>query len=345
MLSKKIILFTVVASMCAQTVMAKGAYYSKRHLANDYTSWALTSTNKNSSIQIQESWKLFSKKKDIVVAVIDTGIQFDHPFLKDNLFVPKVAVDKKHYGIDFSEDTVNLTPNDTHGHGTHVSGIIKSIFPEVKILPLKYYNPKASGSQNVQATIKALKYAVDQKVDIINYSSGGAVASSEEKEILREAQRKGILVITAAGNERSDIDKKKNEYFPASYNLANIISVSAHNQYNEIIDSSNWGQNSVSIAAPGKRIKSSIPGARAGYMTGTSQATAFVTGVAALIKAGYPKLNFLQIKNIILSSAKKLPSLKGKVQSNGKLDAANALRYAKAMYKRLFKRAAILAKK
>jgi subtilisin family serine protease len=233
------------------------------------------------------------------------------------------------FGRDFSKSSNNpYAPIDKHGHGTHVAGIIRSVFPKVKILPLKYYNPNASGQDNLDSTIKALKYAVDMNVDIINYSGGGPEASTAERRVLREAEKKGILVVAAAGNERSNIDDVSNAYYPASYGLSNILTVTAHDQNLKILRSSNWGRRSVDVSAPGYRIKSSIPNGRAGYMTGTSQATAFATGLAALIMANHPKYNFKQIKKIIKQAATKEVSLAGKCSTSGKIDANRTLALA-----------------
>ena len=230
---------------------------------------------------------------------------------------------------------MTTNPIDNHGHGTHVAGIIKSVFPAVKIIALKYYNPKASGQANLDATIKCLKYAIDKNVDVINYSGGGPEASVEELRVLKEAEKKGILVVAAAGNERSNIDDKRHAYYPASYGLSNIITVGAHDDSLNIIPSSNYGKNSVDIAAPGHRIRSSIPTNGSGYMTGTSQATAFVTGVAALIKSKYPSMKYEQVKNIILSSSLKVKNFEGKILGAGKLDAGRAIELADSVNQKL----------
>ncbi|MGB0453076.1 MAG: S8 family peptidase [Bacteriovoracaceae bacterium] len=298
--------------------------------ASPYTSWGVKEES-SASINVQQAWKIFKKKKDILVAVIDTGVDPHHPLISKNLFrkFPTRKPTSFSFGVDFSKNHDDKwTPFDQNGHGTHISGIIKSVFPDVKLLTLKYYNPQASGYDNLNSTLKALKYAIDQNVDIINYSGGGPESSRVEYELLKEAERKGILIVAAAGNNRSDIDNPQNAYFPASYNLSNIINVTAHDQNLIPLRSSNWGQRSVHIAAPGHRILSSIPMGRFGYLSGTSQATAFVSGVAALMMATNPKLNPLSIKNIIIQTAKKEKTLKTVSVSSGRIDAHKALEVA-----------------
>jgi subtilisin family serine protease len=309
--------------------------YPLNLLESRFASWGVDPSKPLTSINVKDSWNKFKKNRDIVVAVVDTGIQVDHPFLKDNIHVYEGKAGAQNYGMDWSGKGVSSTPSDSHGHGTHVAGIIKSIFPEVKILALKYYNPQASGQQNLESTIKALEYAVRMNVDVINYSGGGPEPSVEELRVLKEAEKKGILVIAAAGNERSNIDDKRNAYYPASYGLSNIITVGAHDEDMQIIASSNYGKNSVDIAAPGFKIRSSIPMGGAGYMTGTSQATAFVTGAVALIKSKYPHFNYEQTRNIILSSSVKVKSFEGKILGAGKLDAARAIELADSVDSRL----------
>jgi len=300
--------------------------YTEHALTSRFASWGIDPDAGDASINLKETWKKFKKKNDIVVAVVDTGIQVDHPFLSDNIMVKEGNVGENNFGKDFSFNSKNKnTPFDTHGHGTHVSGIIKSVFPDVKILALKYYNPQASGQANLDSTIKCLEYAVDQSVDVINYSGGGPEPSVEELRILKKAEQKGILIIAAAGNERSNIDLRKNAYYPASYGLSNIITVGAHDPKVELIPSSNFGKLSVDIAAPGHQIRSAVPYNGAGIMTGTSQATAFVTGVVALIKAQFPELKYNEVRNSILSSSRKFVTLEGKVLGAGKLDAKTAL--------------------
>ena len=298
-------------------------------LESQFSSWGVKPSNTRSSINLLPAWKKFTKKKEIVVAVIDTGIDPKHPFLKRNLHTISGKAGVKNYGRDFAKGSKSKTePFDDHGHGTHVSGIIKSVHPDVKLLALKYYNRNASGQDNLNSTIEALRYAVENNVDIINYSGGGPEPALEELKILKEAERKGILIVAAAGNEESNIDVKANAYYPASYGLKNIITVTAHNKSLQMLRSSNWGKKSVDISAPGYNIKSALPGLRAGTLTGTSQATAFVSGSAALIMSQYPELSVEEVKEIIKQSAKKEVTLTSKCSSGGRLDAGKAQVFA-----------------
>jgi len=319
-------------SIQAKPTNTSDAPFDLLDLNSSYASWGISPTNKKSSINLQEAWQILNPpKKKIVVAVIDTGIDPNHPFFSSSLYLMDKKVTSSEYGVDFSKNSKNkYTPFDYHGHGTHVAGIIRSVDPSVQLLILKYYNPEATGKDNLNSTIDALKYAVDNNVDIINYSGGGPEPALEELRILKEAERKGILIVAAAGNEESNIDQKKSAYYPASYGLSNIITVSAYDMQLSMLSVSNYGKYSVDIFAPGHRIKSSYPNGRSGILTGTSQATAFVTGVAALVKSQYPAFDGPTIKKIITASATEEVNFFNKCKSNGRLNAFNALKMAKS---------------
>ena len=329
---KKILLFLITLSLPG--LIFAQYFFSINILTGKYSNWGVAPSNTRSSINLSSAWKIFRYKRDVVVAVIDTGVDPKHSFLAPNIHVKKGKTGPRNFGMNFSNVTPDTSPWDTHGHGSHISGIIKAVFPKVKLLSLKYFNPQASGKHNLDATIKAIQYAVNHGVDIINYSGGGPRPSPEELVALKQALKKDILVVAAAGNEESDIDQKANAYYPASYNLENIITVTAHDQALKILSSSNYGKRSVDIAAPGYRIRSSLPQERSGFLTGTSQATAFVTGIAALLKSQYPHLKSKQIKEIILRSAKKEPGLIGKCNTGGRADATKSLRLASTKYER-----------
>jgi subtilisin family serine protease len=299
------------------------------------------------TINLEEALKLFHEEIPVTVAVIDTGVDKDHELLKNNIVTTTGAqATAKNYGKSFENASKPSTlPNDDNGHGSNVAGIILSIAKNSKILPLKYYLASNSGVKNLNASLEALKTAIDSNVAVINYSGGGPDKNAQEEKLLKMAEEKGIIVVAAAGNESTNIDLGgKKAYYPASYNLSNIITTASYTVTQdlemELLPSSNYGKLTVDIAAPGHRINSASPGANhkgTSEMSGTSQATALVTGVVSMIKSNFPKLTAQQIKSVIIASAVEVPSFKGKLVSNGKLDAAKALEMSKKLSESLNK--------
>ncbi len=318
--------------------------------------WGLANTQAKSHISILDAWKISEGSKDIVVAVIDTGVDSTHPDLAANMWqdpsAPVVPVGKARvrvaaasvgagsapfktrvYGWNFVNDQAN--PLDDHGHGTHVAGIIgavtnsktgvSGVAKKVSIMGVKYYSDANPGAVNLRNTVKAINYAVDHGARIINYSGGGPEFSEDEYLAIKRAEAKGVLFISAAGNEHQDTDLVENYYYPSAYRLSNIISVAATDINNQLLKSSNWGKTRVDVAAPGENIFSTLPNGRYGYMTGTSQATAFVTGLAALLLSKDPSLTPVQVKQIITASVDKLSNLEGKLATGGRVNAAAAL--------------------
>lgn len=306
--------------------------------AQDPQNWGLN------AIQSPEAIDMASVLKTIKVAVIDTGVDAKHSFLKDNIWTnpgesgfdeahhPKASnqldddkngfVDDIH-GWSFV-DQEGPHPVDRHGHGTHISAIIKSVNPNVQILPIKYCDPTSKMQENLKNTIKAIHYAIQMKVDVINYSGGGIGASAEEYQALKEASEKGILVVAAAGNEGLNSDKT--HYYPANYPLNNILSVTAMNPWLRVLPSSNFGPQSVDIAAPGSNIESALPANQFGPMTGTSQATAFASGTASLIlSSSLETMSPSEVIQQITQSAIKEDHLEGKTKQGSRLNTLRAL--------------------
>lgn len=304
--------------------------------------WGIVNEKAKSHIQALDAWKISQGSEKIVVAVIDTGIDAAHPDLKNNLWKNPNS-QKDEYGWNFVDNRPN--PYDEHGHGTHVAGIIggllnkqhgtSGVAQKVSIMPVKYFSKSSDGSTNLRNTVKAIKFAIDSGAKIINYSGGGPEFSQEEKEAIIEAERKGILFVAAAGNDSKNIDVPvvKNStfptytYYPAAYGLSNIITVTATDIDNKILPSSNYGKLKVDVAAPGENILSTVPGGRYDVMTGTSQATAFVTGLAVLLLAKDPTLTPVQIKKIITGSVDHIPGLAEKTNSGGRINALGALKF------------------
>ena len=242
--------------------------------------------------------KEFEYKKDILIAVIDTGITFVDPILSDAIPTEYKYNLKK---LNFSEST----DFDSHGHGTHVAGIILGVMPTAKLLPLKFYNPKMSGEKNIKAGLDSLQYAIDQNVDIVNYSGGGPEFDQREYNLLKKAQAKGILVVAAAGNENENIDNPKTSYYPAAYNLDNIV-VIGNSKTNwakedkgfQKVKNSNYGKKNVDFFMKGYRVKSLVgfgDKCGMGYLSGTSMSTPVFTGLVASLKSQYPELSYKEI--------------------------------------------------
>lgn len=313
--------------------------------------------SKKWGLKLTDSAKAWQKHKalgsrDIVVAVIDTGIDSKHPDLKNNLWKnpgetgkDKNGRDKATNGIDDDKngyiDDVhgwNFAGNnqqlaDNHGHGTHIAGIIgaeggngigvSGVSPRVSLMVLKYYDPKAPGHNNLMNTVRAINYAVQMKAHIINYSGGGLEKSSVEYKAVQKAQRKGILFVAAAGNERSNSDVRG--YYPADYNLDNIISVTAIDSKKSVLPTSNYGRLSVDIAAPGHDILSTLPQGQYGKMTGTSQATAFVSGVAALLMSQFRDFDAKRVIKHLTQTGDLDQRLANKTRYKKRLNAYRAL--------------------
>lgn len=296
-----------------------------------FRNWGLMNSVGDSHIHAIDAWKLAEGSRKIVVAVIDTGIDANHPDIKPNLWHDKIT---GVHGWDFVKNEPN--PVDDHSHGTHVAGILGAILNlkagtsgvahEVSIMAVKYYSDKNTGAENLKNSVRALNYAIDHGANIINYSGGGPEFSADEYAALKRARDAGILLVAAAGNERQNTDLPENFYYPCAYRLENIICVSATNIHNELLSSSNWGHVRVDVAAPGENILSTVPGGKYSYMSGTSQATAFVTGLAVLILSEDKSMQPQEVRDLIRASSDKLPSLRGKVYSGGKINAYAALR-------------------
>jgi hypothetical protein len=247
-------------------------------------------------------------KKEVTVAIIDTGIDLKNFELTKRMIIPTKLSD-----LDFSETSLQ----DTNGHGSHVAGLILAVFPYAKILPLKYYNPKARGIDNLHSTVAAVNYAIEHNVDIINYSGGGPHSNIEELSALRKAEEKGIIIVSAAGNNRSNIDHHNTSYFPASYDLKNQIVVGNLDRSNRRAPSSNFGKNSIDIFAFGSNSLSfGLDYECSDYMTGTSQATPLVAGALALMMASNPKMSPLDAKEAVIKQTRAIKELT-EISKNG----------------------------
>ena len=301
----------------------------------------------DADIDAPEAWDLTRGSSSVTVAVIDSGMQLNHPDLASNLWTnpnetPGNGIDDDANGrIDDVNgwDFVNSDndPTDDDGHGTHVAGTIGAVGNNnsgvtgvawnVKLMPLKACN--AAGSCAISATIAALNYAVAQGVKISNNSYGGISGqSTSERNAITAARDAGHLFVAAAGNDGVNTDVPANAHYPSNYNLDNIISVASTTLNDGLSSFSNYGTTSVDLGAPGSQILSTYPTSSYVWANGTSMASPHVAGVAALVKSRKPDWTYSQVRSRLIDNTRPLASLSGTTVTGGMLNAYSALLFA-----------------
>ncbi len=311
--------------------------------------WALNNTGqdggkKRADLDALNAWANTKGSPEVVVAVLDTGVDYKHSDLISNMWtrpssMPAYTDDELGTFDDVNgfDGTAKIgDPMDDNGHGTHCAGIIgaegdnaigvSGINQKVQIMALKFLGRGGSGSTN--DAIEAINYAIQRKKDgvnlrVISASWGSTARSQALEDVIKAAGDAGILFVAAAGNDGSNNDSRP--HYPSNYDLPNVISVAALDRNDELASFSNFGQKTVHIAAPGKEIVSTWLGDNYREASGTSMATPYVSGVAALIVASDPSISMADLRKRLLGSADELDSLKGKVQTGGRVCAANAL--------------------
>lgn len=311
--------------------------------------WALNNEGQDggkakADISALKAWLKTQGSEEVVVAVLDTGVDYAHTDLSSNIWfrpdnIP--AYDDDELGIiddknGYNADANNGDPMDDNGHGTHCAGIIGAegnnsegiagINWNVEIMPLKFLGSGGFGS--TKNAIEAINYAIDRKkagvnVRVINASWGSTLYSKALEDAIRAAGEQGILFVAAAGNNSTDNDRRP--HYPSNFDLPNVISVAALDRNDELASFSNFGAKTVHIAAPGKEIVSTWLNSQYREASGTSMATPQIAGVAALIVANNPDIDISELRSILLSSVDKVDSLVGKVENGGRLNAAKAL--------------------
>jgi subtilisin family serine protease len=330
---------------------------------SDFTEqWGLHNTGQtggyiDADIDAPEGWDL-ATDSNIIVAVIDTGIDYTHPDLAANMWInldefPGDGVDNDDngyiddiYGYDFCTygQQRDSNPIDDTYHGTHVAGIIGAVGNNntgvvgvcwnIKIMNLKFLNYQGTGYTS--DAVSCIEYAIDNGAKIINASWGDHNGSQSLLDAIEDADNAGVLFIAAAGNDWFHNNDSFPTY-PASYECQNIISVLATSHYDWYSGFTNYGPTSVDLGAPGENIFSTFPiyetndmndwGLSTYYETisGTSMAAPFVAGACALVWSLNPSLTHMQVKDIILNSVDELGSLNGLCVTGGRLNLYKSL--------------------
>ncbi len=287
--------------------------------------WALTKVN------AEKAWVKATSKgsRKVVVAVIDTGVDYKHESLKENMVPGYNFVNNNNDPMDIPyKDIMGENP----GHGTHCAGIIGAtglvtngvigMSPEVSIMPLRFFNEKGDG--DLMDSIKAIDYAIENKADIISASWGAAVSRSQAKPLLEAIQRAeaaGIIFVVAASNEGKSNDTYS--VFPANAGFSNVLSIAASDQNDKKPKFSNYGKFSVDIAAPGVDIMSTVASTdKYKNLSGTSMATPLVAGLIALLKSKDERLNGVRAKALLQASGAKVDIV---TACDCRIDAAEAM--------------------
>lgn len=243
----------------------------------------------------------YTPKRKIKIAVIDTGIDTTNPMFQKNILIPNEFKNISDFmGINLVNK--DFFPKDYDGHGSHIAGIILSIAPTAEILPINYYHKKDNTYHNNAINMaKAIILAVKANVDIINISGGGEAYIFEEEEAIKLARKKGIIVVAAAGNDQKQLQFFQ-QYYPASLNLDNVISVMSNDRDNKKSYFSNYGNDHISARGENVLSNSGKEGICFTSMSGTSQSTAIVSGaLAAVMASSSKKLNYLDAKKQLLT--------------------------------------------
>jgi len=296
-----------------------------------------------------KAWDFSTGSASVVIGIIDSGTDYNHPDLADNIWknpgetgVDSNGLDRSTNGVDddangyvddwhgwdfFNNDN---NPMDDNSHGTHVAGTIGGrgnngrgvvgVNWSVSMVPIKVFS--GAGESSADILIKGIDYATALGLVATNNSWGGGGFSDAMLAAIQRANDKGILFVAAAGNNSSNNDNVA--HYPSSYDVPNIISVASTDRKDALSSFSNYGVKSVHVAAPGSDIWSTVPNNGYGLKSGTSMATPHVTGLLALLKARYPALDAQAMKNRIIGATQLVPQIQSTVKF-GRISAASAL--------------------
>ncbi|MEX0993180.1 MAG: S8 family peptidase [Solirubrobacterales bacterium] len=297
------------------------------------------SENGKIGTQTTDAWN--TKTSCSKVAVLDTGIDTDHPDLKDNIWKNSKETsgngkddDKNgyvddYYGINLVKGKGSGT--DDNGHGTHVAGIVggrgnnsmgvSGVCWSTKLMAVKFMNSQGYGSMS--KAIAGIEYAADKGAKIINASFGSSTSSEALKDQISEAKDDGVLIVVAAGNDGKDIDSSPT--YPASYTNGNLLVAAASTSTDTLASFSNYGKTSVDLAAPGQDIMSTYLSGSYRTLDGTSMAAPMVAGVAALCRARNSDATYSELRKSVRKTVDTKSAFSGTTYSGGRVNTKRAL--------------------
>jgi len=283
-----------------------------------------------SDIKATFAWETTTGSSNTIIAVIDSGIDFTHPDLTNNRWTnPYPGLNRDLHGWDYVDDTNEI--KDEHGHGTAIAGIIAAqgnnglgitgVMWRAGLMSLRVLDNTGTG--DIANAVEAIDYAITHGAQVINLSWGTAGNSIALKDAIERAMRRNVVVVCSAGNRGHDIDV--DAYYPAFFNLKNLISVAASDGFDQLPAWSNWGTRNVSVAAPGTNILTTQRGGGYWTVSGTSASAPIVSGVVGLLKSVRPQAPVTVVTKAIAEGVRQSTSLFGKVSSGGVVHAAAAL--------------------
>lgn len=316
------------------------------------TLWGMNNTGQTSGtadadIDATEAWDIHTGDNSVVVAVVDTGVDYNHEDLDQNMWmnpdeIPGNGIDDDGngyiddvYGIDcYNGDS---DPMDDHYHGTHVAGTIGAegnngigvagVNWNTQIMALKFLN--GSGSGSTAGAIECLAYAANMasrssvNLKVTNNSWGGGAFSDSLLDTFNSLGDMGVLSAVAAGNDSTNIDSSPS--YPAAYDAESIVSVASTTHDDEMSYFSNYGLTTVDLGAPGSDIVSTMPGNDYGSLSGTSMASPHVAGALAYLWSYNPSYTPTALKNLVMSNGDSIPALNGTTVSGKRLNLFSSL--------------------
>lgn len=305
--------------------------------------WGLLNTGQEGGtagvdIKATDAWDISTGSHEIVIGVIDSGMDYNHPDLLDNRWVNPGNLPGGTYGYSTLNDAMD--PMDSDSHGTHVAGTIGAsgdngigvagVNWNVTLLPCQFLGPLGGSTADA---IECINYFTDLKLNhgvnikATNNSWGGGAYAETLRAAIESGGEADILFIAAAGN--SGVDADSTPMYPAAYDLDTIVSVASTDRNDQLsifsVGSSNYGAVSVDLGAPGSDILSTVPGGGYASYSGTSMASPHVAGAAALLWSVNPDITALEMKAILMDSGDSIPALEGVTVSGKRLNLLSAM--------------------